>query len=226
MGKTGWWAMVGTAIIGAMMFGCGDDADSAPGAAGGEDGGATTSNPTATETDADQTSGTSGGGGDPNAPTERVFSSDRSTFFGEDRCADLGALFCDDFESDAVGSAPAGAGWVIDAIAGGTLTVTDEDAGRGGRALRAESDQDFSRAWARQESIFPRDQFYGRLLFRVVAPGASDFVHWDLVEAIGRDTDDAPLKRMRFGGVSLRNDQGTDWIFNRFFFNFEMSPRP
>ncbi len=159
-------------------------------------------------------------------PGDRVFSTDPADFFGPPRCGSLDALFCDDFEDDPVGGAPDAPGWVIEAIGGGEVQVTDEDAGRGSRALRIRTDNDFSRGWARQESIFPREQFYARVLFRVVAPGPQAFVHWDLVEAIGRDAPGEPLKRMRIGGVSLRNDMNTDFIFNRFFFNFEMNPRP
>lgn len=154
----------------------------------------------------------------------RTFSTDRDEFFGEPRCASLGALFCDDFEDDAVGSDPDG--WIMDEIGGGAVEVTDEDAARGSRALRITTDGDFSRGWARQESIFPRETFYGRLLFRVVAPGPQEFVHWDMVEPTGHLMPGGPLQRMRIGGVSLRNESDTDFIFNRFFFNFEQSPRP
>lgn len=172
------------------------------------------------------TTATAGGEGGTGGAGPREFSTDRADFFGAPRCEALGALFCDDFEDDPLGGPPVDPGWAVEAIAGGAVAITDADAGRGLRSLRITGDLDFSRAWVRQEGLFPRDQIFGRVLYRVETPGPDDFVHWDLVEAIGRDTEGEPLKRMRFGGVSLRNDQGTEFIFNRYFFNFEMSPRP
>ncbi len=168
------------------------------------------------------TSGSGGAGGNEG----REYSTDPNDFFGTPRCDTLDALFCDDFEDDPLGGPPTDPGWSVDAGAGAAVEISDEQAGRGSRSLKVTGDLDYSRGWVRQEGLFPREQFYGRVLYRVENPGPDDFVHWDLVEAIGRDAQGEPLKRMRFGGVSLRNEQGTDFIFNRYFFNFEMTPRP
>jgi hypothetical protein len=98
-------------------------------------------------------------------------------------CAGSTALFCEDFESLAVGPAMS-TRWDANAGAAGSITIDDARA-RGARSLHLHTD---GNSWAFLGLDFapPNNSFFGRVYVYVTTfPSAPDWAHFTLVEATG-----------------------------------------
>jgi hypothetical protein len=98
-------------------------------------------------------------------------------------CADPTLLFCDDFESYALGAATSDR-WTPETSAG-SLTI-DATQARGTRALHVHTDGN-GRAYIRVAPFAPPgNSFFGRMYVWVTAfPSAPDYAHFTMVEAAG-----------------------------------------
>lgn len=102
-------------------------------------------------------------------------------------CADLDALFCEDFESQPVGGA-ASLDWGV-STRNGTLKV--EPAGPSGKALHVHT-RDNGKAFLEVTDFdAPGNTFWGRLRIKVAEfPTAPDWAHFTLVEVTGSGSDE------------------------------------
>jgi hypothetical protein len=179
------------------------DAGAGPVDAEGPDDAAPTSAPDA---------GASGDGG-------RDFSTDRSTFFGDSRCADAGVQLCEDFESGMIGPA-----WTVS----GTKPVVDTmQHARGTHALHI-TQQGNGLSYIKEAMTFPEanDTYFGRVfvyfksLPATLADGGMPYAHWTMLAASGtgvpgeiRVSGQLQNGRNLFGvGTDNQTDSGTgDW---------------
>lgn len=160
------------------------------------------------ETDDDEASG----------EDRRSFSTNRESFGGAPRCEALGALLCDDFESENEGSGPSSDTWKQPF---GYLPKID-----GSRAARGKKSLHFALSGTtpghiEQTRTFPatRGRLYGRMFVQFGAlPSAPANAHWSLVAAMaGPDSTEVRVGGQqrndnRFG-ISSRapGDDGFDW---------------
>jgi hypothetical protein len=127
--------------------------------------------------------GAGGSGTDPDG-----FSTDRGTFLlGEaSRCAQAGFTVCEDFEGTNPGSLPGG--WTMTGYGTRTAQVSEAQSARGSRSLEVAIDGNQSAVvgMVRLPSLgaLDRKQF-GRMFYRMQGPGVTEFVHFDVLAAIG-----------------------------------------
>ena len=117
-----------------------------------------------------------------------------------------GALFCDDFEDDNVGQAPA-APWRNSSGSGGLVSVGTDRAFSGARAVHATAPTgaNYRRAYFALDQgsspIFPGAalEMYGRaMMFLEETPDTA--IHWTFVQGEGRSADDTHNALYRYGG--------------------------
>jgi len=96
-----------------------------------------------------------------------------------------GALFCEDFESYAVGGLPAGARWSNETGGGATLGIDGTNV-RGARSLHVRT-ADGGHGYIRVNNFSaPGNSFFGRVQLLVNSfPTSPDYAHFVLVEATG-----------------------------------------
>jgi hypothetical protein len=219
--------------LGASLLGaCGTDAQGNPVASGGSgSSGASGGGNSAAGSSAGGIAGTSGVGGAGAESTAGTAGSaaggNASGGAGDAGWCRSDLTFCDDFESAEAGGPP-GSAWEVFTWNDGSVEIDGAAAIEGERSLKLTTPNHAGTAYARHTASFPvaGNAFYGRLLFLVEAPGPKAFVHWNLVEATGPDTATESTKLIRYGGVSIWEEDGSKFIFNRWLFNFEMQPRP
>lgn len=139
---------------------------------------------------------------------------DRDAFFGDSRCATLGALFCDGFEGPSIDGA-----WQKQGP--GTVEIDASQQARGKSSLHVHTEGN-GFAYLRLSSIFPLadNRYYGRMFVRFDAlPSAPTWAHWTIAEAAGGGNNSlirvgGQLDRQhnRFGVGSDRGPTG-DWTF-------------
>jgi hypothetical protein len=102
---------------------------------------------------------------------------------GDGSCT--GALFCEDFESYAVGGLPAGAPWASETGGGGTLSIDGTNV-RGTRSLHVRT-ADGGHGYIRVNNFSPPgNSFFGRVELMVNSfPTSPDYAHFVLVETTG-----------------------------------------
>ncbi len=125
--------------------------------------------------------GTGGTAGSAGSSTVDPLSTDRDEFFGSSRCAALGALFCDGFESATIDDTS----W--EKNGGGTASVDTSQHARGNSSLHVHTSLNgFS--YLKLTKIFPvaNNAYYGRMFVRFDAlPTSPTWAHWTIVEAAG-----------------------------------------
>jgi hypothetical protein len=114
----------------------------------------------------------------------RDFSTDRSRFFGDSRCADAGVQLCEDFENGMIGPA-----WTVS----GTKPVVDTmQHARGTHALHI-TQQGNGLSYIKEAMTFPEanDTYFGRVfvyfksLPATLADGGMPYAHWTMLAASG-----------------------------------------
>ncbi|HTB73867.1 MAG TPA: hypothetical protein VK762_11515 [Polyangiaceae bacterium] len=149
----------------------------------------------------------------------RDFSTDRSTFFGDSRCADAGVQLCEDFENGMIGPA-----WTVS----GTKPVVDTmQHARGTHALHI-TQHGNGLSYIKEAMTFPEanDTYFGRVfvyfksLPATLADGGMPYAHWTMLAASGtgvpgeiRVSGQLQNGRNLFGvGTDNQTDSGTgDW---------------
>jgi hypothetical protein len=131
-------------------------------------------------------SGDPGGDGRPSAidastiDAGRSYGSDRSQFFGASRCAQLGAMLCEDFEAGAIDTAT----W---SVVGTTPLIDTMEAARGSHALHIRMAPSGTSATANGASylkntkLFPalKGGYYARaFIYFANLPAGPDYAHW------------------------------------------------
>jgi hypothetical protein len=122
-------------------------------------------------------------GADASAPGAggRDLSTDRSTFFGDSRCADAGVELCEDFESGMIGPA-----WTVS----GTRPVIDTmEHARGAHALHV-TQKGNGLSYIKETRTFPapNDTYYGRVFVyfkSLPTPPGMTYAHWTMLAASG-----------------------------------------
>jgi hypothetical protein len=136
------------------------------------------------------------------------------------------ALFCDDFEDDAPGAAPAAPWRDETGSSGASVRVDTEHAHSGKNAVHvlAPRGAAYRRGYfaVHRAPVFPAasDEMYGRVMVWLdaapVTPPGNSPVHWTLFQAEGRSADDRFNSIYRFGG---QHQQGLGLMTN-----FETTP--
>lgn len=143
------------------------------------------------------TGGTSGSSGGSGGRT-----TDASADAPSDPCAT--ALFCEDFEAQALGSPPSGA-WEASTNDNGTVVVSDEKAQSGTHAAKFTTDgaSSYQRAYITLQDapVFPlaTNEYYGRMLVWLVSP-PDDGVHWTMIQSGGPVAGETFTSVYRYGG--------------------------
>jgi len=122
--------------------------------------------------------------GSPSSPGGRDYSSDRAKFLGAPRCDKAGALFCDDFESQAVGAQP-GSAWSYPFSYKPVIDSTR--AARGSKSLHFSIAAGMP-AQIEEKQTFPaaNNSFYGRMFVWLGAlPKAPSLARYTLVGGRG-----------------------------------------
>jgi len=172
--------LASTAVTGA----CSDDASTTSG-------GTTNDTTTSTSTDATTTSAggggasastTSAGGGGAGGMGGRDFSTDRTKFFGESRCAGSGLQLCEDFESGALDAST----W---SVVGQTPTIDGAQTARGAKALHI-SRSGNGASYIKETKTFPamNNRYFGRaFVYFHAMPKTPDmsYAHWTFIGASG-----------------------------------------
>ena len=174
--------------------------------------------------------GGDGGGGTVVAQPDagRVFSTNRSEFFGSPRCAAAGVTFCDDFENRSEGAAPDPASWSLEFWdqSAASVKVVGEGA-RGNKAMHFEIGQGTNKAMMSLKKVFPMagNTFWARMFVRMpkrplpfVWNDQANFplTHWTFAYATGNHVFTSATLRpeLRAGGfinrVPLMNEDGMD----------------
>ncbi|HEX4339221.1 MAG TPA: hypothetical protein VH062_25110 [Polyangiaceae bacterium] len=125
------------------------------------------------------TAGASAGGAEP-TDGGRSFSTDRTKFFGDSRCAAAGLQFCDDFESGSL------AAYTLS----GKPTIDGVQKARGQKALHIKVASGGKMA-IETSKLFPETDnvYYGRTFVYFAAlptpVGATNYAHWTFIAATG-----------------------------------------
>jgi hypothetical protein len=133
------------------------------------------------------------------------------------------ALFCDDFEKYAVGSAPTGTFKVQ--LSSGAIAIDESQHASGSKSVKFTTlAKDGSKTAllkldASQVFPVPGNVFYGRMLFRLeAAPTAS--VHWTLIQAGGLVAGQSYHSLYRYGGQQPVT-QGGSFVGSQLMANYE-----
>ncbi len=150
----------------------------------------------------------------------RDFSTDRTAFFGDSRCADAGVQLCEDFESGMINPA-------IWKVSGTTPVVDTIQHARGTHALHITQDVN-GLSYITEKTTFPEanNTYFGRVFvyFKslpfTTADGGMPYAHWTMVAGSGtgvagevRLSGQLVSKRNLWGvGTDNQTDAGTgDW---------------
>lgn len=135
------------------------------------------------------------------------------------------ALFCDDFEAQVLGRAPAG-GFRANQNADGRVTVEADRTYRGGQALKATtvaSEAGYKVAFAAfsDSSVLPADgnALYGRMMFFLDSVPDSE-IHWTFVDGAGA-TEEGYQALYRYGGQRVVLDDEGQFVGNQLMANYE-----
>lgn len=145
------------------------------------------------------------------------FSSNRDDFgLGMDsRCSDAFTI-CEDFESAAPGSLPAG--FTLGGYGTRTVEVTELESARGARSLQFDVDGGQGAVVA-MLSVSNIESLgvahFGRMFYRIQGPGVSEFVHFDVLEAVGPWMDHQNGVRFASTGTGVgMSANNWSWIYN------------
>jgi hypothetical protein len=123
-------------------------------------------------------------------------------------------LLCEDFETTADGAIPKN---FTKVASSGTLAVVSDLAHGGKKSLKIMAPSGSYETYLKETLTFPakNNTIWGRVWFRTEALMPSDFVHWNLIEARGKTSNN----RIRYGGIN--NPHGGSFFTNAFLFNVE-----
>lgn len=123
---------------------------------------------------------------------------------------------CEDFESTAVGSLPAGL--TLGGYGNRTLGVTESQSARGVRSLQIDiaADQSAVVAMLSVSNIASLSEaHFGRMFYRIEGPGVSEFVHFDVLEAVGPWMEHQNGVRFASTGTGVGSSASNwSWIYN------------
>jgi hypothetical protein len=119
------------------------------------------------------------------AEAGRSFSTDRTLFFGNSRCAIAGVQLCEDFESGMLDTST----WTVS----GTVPVIDGlEAARGTKALHITQDGN-GLSYIKESKTFPEanDTYFGRVFvyFKSLPAAPLTYAHWTILAGSGTQVD-------------------------------------
>jgi hypothetical protein len=135
-----------------------------------------------------------------------------------------GALFCDDFESDVAGTAPA-APWSTQLSAGSTAAIDNTQAHSGTNSVKfvaaagSGSKTAFMRLMSSNVLPVTPNMFYGRMMFWLDAAPTGD-VHWTFLQGSGLVAGQTYHALYRYGGQHPIMD-GTTFVGSQMMANYE-----
>jgi hypothetical protein len=119
------------------------------------------------------------------ADAGRVYSTDRSTFFGDSRCSATGALFCDGFEEAALDAGD----WSLSSYGGGTpVTLSTAQAARGTGSIHVMlTGSGSSHLTLKKIFPVPADLYFGRVFvrFHQLPRPPMTYSHWTFAAGSG-----------------------------------------
>jgi hypothetical protein len=129
-----------------------------------------------------QSTGGTGGGGTVG------FSTNRAEFLlGAASTCDQGTFdVCESFEAGTPGQLPQG--WTLSGYGTRTLGIVTDQAARGANSLRIDiaGSQGAVVGMMKRENLGSlASKHYGRMFYRIEGPGVSEFIHFDVLEAVG-----------------------------------------
>jgi hypothetical protein len=126
------------------------------------------------------------------------------------------AKLCEDFEAAEPGGLPDPKIW-SKAAGSGTIQVTTAKAHRGTKSLFVRAPSGSYETYLKTSAPFPAKdkKHWGRLWFFYAEDMTTNFVHWNLVEARGKGSNN----RIRVGGIN--NPHGGAFFWNNLLFNVE-----
>ena len=150
----------------------------------------------------DPDAGTPLDAGQPVTDGGRDFSTDRSRFFGDSRCAQADVLLCEDFEGASLDQST----W---SIVGTAPVLDDLQAARGSKALHI-TRTGSGASYLRATKSFPlaNNTYYGRMFVyfkSLPSPPALSYAHWTIAAASGTGTSG----EIRIGGQLF---SGKNWF--------------
>lgn len=160
--------------------------------------------------------GGSGSGTGGEAPGAGGFSSDRNDFLlGEDSKCPGQFLVCESFDATNPGELPSG--WSLTGYGTRTVGVTTSTSARGAGSLQVDvASQGAVVAMLRLDEVGAlAAAHFGRMFYRIEGPGVSEFIHFDVLEAVGPW--DGHENGVRFASTGTGVGTGSSnwsWIYN------------
>ncbi len=158
--------------------------------------------------------GTGGTGGA--APTG--YSTNRADFLlgAASRCDQAEFDVCESFETGAAGQLPQG--WSLAGYGTRTLGIVTDMAARGSQSLRVDiaGSQGAVVGMMKRENLGTlANRHFGRMFYRVEGPGVSQFIHFDVLEAVGPWTTFENGVRYASTGTGVGTTSNNwSWIYN------------
>jgi hypothetical protein len=145
------------------------------------------------------------------------FSTDRSDFgLGLPSRCPGSFVFCENFETTNVGSIPSSLS--LTGYGDRTVGVTESQSARGGRSAQidiAGSQGAVVAMLSLNDLQTLEDHHFGRMFYRILGPGVSEFVHFDVVEAVGPWMTHQNAVRFASTGTNAGTSTGNwSWIYN------------
>lgn len=161
-------------------------------------------------------SGAGPGSGGESTQGSGGFSSNRDDFLlgGESRCSSE-FVVCESFESTSPGDLPSG--WSLSGYGTRTVEVTDAASARGERSLAIDVEsQGAIVGMLRLNDVgLLASAHFGRMFYRIEGPGVSEFIHFDVLEAVGPWMGHENGVRFASTGTGVGNQQSNwSWIYN------------
>lgn len=154
----------------------------------------------------------------PSAPgTERTFSINREDFgLGISSLCGESPTVCENFEATSVGSIPLG--FSLTGYGNRAVGVSESQAARGARSLQIDipASQGAVVAMLRISELGDlASGHFGRMFYRIEGPGPSEFVHFDVLEAVGPWMGHENGVRFASTGTGVGTEQSNwSWIYN------------
>lgn len=212
---TGGTTPTGTGGAGAMNLGTGGALDPSRGSGGGHSSGGDAPVPPGTggDTGGEASGGSASGGSAP----EWMFSTNREDFgLGANSLCSETLTVCENFEATSVGGLPLG--FALAGYGNRTVGVSETQMARGARSLQIDipAGQGAVVAMLRMSDLGDlANAHFGRMFYRIEGPGPSEFVHFDVLEAVGPWMGHENGVRFASTGTGVGTGQSNwSWIYN------------
>lgn len=159
----------------------------------------------------------SGGSASGGSGTQTGFSSNRDDFGlgAESLCSDA-LTVCESFETTSLGNLPGG--FALSGYGNRTVGVTESQSARGARSLQIDvpGGQGAVVSMLRLNDLGELGSgHFGRMFYRIEAPGPSEFIHFDVLEAVGPWMGHENGVRFASTGTGVgTNSSNWSWIYN------------